>query len=71
MVCPERHLGRTLGVGEEGKGGTSRTVLDLLWGWQEKEATAKPRHITELPEAGKGTEVGWDGEGGVGWLGAR
>lgn len=68
MVCPERHLGRTLGVKEEGKGGTSRTVLDLLWGWQEKEATAKPRHITELPEE-EGRARRWGGMAKVGWGG--
>lgn len=63
-----RDLSRTLGVGDEGKGGTSIMVLDLLWGWHEKEAIAKPRHIMELPEE-EGRMQRWGGMAKVGWGG--
>lgn len=60
VLCPNRDLGRTLETGEEGKGGTSGMVLDLLWGWQGREATAKPRCIMERPEE-EGRMRRWDG----------
>lgn len=68
MVYPERDLGRTLGVGKEGKSGTSRMVLDWLWGRQGKEATAKPRSIMELPEE-EGRTQRWGGMAKVRWGG--
>ena len=59
-VHPNRELGRILGIGEGGGGGTSKMVLGLLGGQWESETTTKPRCILELPEE-KGRTRRWGG----------